>query len=574
MKRRSFVFFLFALVVSVSCSQFDKKAKGEAVYGGVLKVSESDDYITLYPPGISEDIGAHIASQVYEGLVKFNTKNLSIVPAIAEKWDIDASGTLYTFTLRKGVFFHDDACFPDGKGRELTAADVKYSFELLCTNVKQNTNYAAILKDRVQGAHAFYEANTGKPTGSLSGVEIVDDHTIKIKLVSPNISFLNTLAIPGASIVPKEAIEKYGLNSKVGTGAFTFDEYTDGTVVLKRNPHYYGVDALGNQLPFLDSVVVTILSKQQALEKFQNDQLSVLIGLPSESVTNMVTKQINDFKNKPPKYILERSPEMANQYYEFNLTKVPFDNINVRKAFCYAIDRNKIVEEILNGEAYGPATYGFCPPSFKGYDITKIKGYDFDPAKAKKLLAEAGYPDGKGFPKVKIELNSGGNKHIRIVVEIQKQLRNILNINVDFEVVTQKQKLEDAKFGRTELVRSSWIADYASPETFLYVMYGGTLPADLTQETFPNTSRYRNLQYDSLYIAGRTAKTQEEAYAYFMKAEQLMMNDAPVMMLWYAEDYRLIKSNVHNLFANPIRYRDYSQVYIKNLGVENSEIDN
>jgi oligopeptide transport system substrate-binding protein len=574
MKRHTSVFFLIALVVGVSCSQFDKKAKGDAVYGGVLKVSESDHYITLYPPGISEDIGAHIASQVYEGLVKFNMKDLSIVPAIAEKWEIDASGTIYTFTLRKGVFFHDDPCFPDGKGRELTAADVKYSFELLCTNIKQNTNYTAILKDRVQGANEFYAASTGKPMGSLSGVEIVDDHTIRIKLLSPNISFLHTLAIPGASIVPKEAIEKYGFDTKIGTGAFLFGESADGTVVLRRNPHYYGVDASGNNLPFLDSVVITILSKQQELEKFQNDQLSVLIGLPSESVTNIVTKQIADFKNKPPKYILERSPEMANQYYEFNLTKVPFNDINVRKAFCYAIDRNKIVEEILNGEAYGPATYGFCPPSFKGYDITKIKGYDFDPVKAKKLLAEAGYPDGKGFPKIKIELNSGGTKHTRIVVEIQKQLRNILNINVDFEVVTQKQKLEDAKFGRTQLVRSSWIADYPSPETFLYVLYGGSLPADLTQETFPNTSRYKNPRFDSLYIAGRTAKTKEEAYDYFMQAEQLMMNDAPIIMLWYAEDYRLIKSNVHNLLANPIRYRDYSQVYIKEPGIAHSEIDN
>src|SRR5688572_3405683 len=131
MKRHTSVFFLIALVVGVSCSQFGKKAKGDAVYGGVLKVSESDHYTTLYPPGISEDIGAHIASQVYQGLVKFNMKDLSIVPAIAEKWEIDASGTTYTFTLRKGVFFHDDLCFPDGKGREVTAADVKYSFELL-----------------------------------------------------------------------------------------------------------------------------------------------------------------------------------------------------------------------------------------------------------------------------------------------------------------------------------------------------------------------------------------------------------------------------------------------------------
>ncbi|HET8963688.1 MAG TPA: ABC transporter substrate-binding protein [Chitinophagales bacterium] len=566
------VFFCFLFLLSVaSCSDPNKKAKGEAVYGGVLHVSETDRYITLYPPNLSEDIGGHIASQIYEGLVKFNMKDLSIVPSVAEKWETDPSGTVYTFFLKKGIFFHDDPCFPNGKGRELNANDVKFSFELLCKDKQYNANYTAILKGLVAGADEFYNSPS---SGSLRGIEVINNYTVKITLLHPAISFIQTLATPGASIIPKEAIEKYGIHSKIGSGAFLFNEYSNGTIVLRKNPGYHGKDELGNQLPFLDSVVISILTKQQELDRFQKNELSVIIGLPSESVTKMVTKQIADFQNKPPKYLLERLPEMANQYYEFNLIKQPFNNIKVRKAFSYAIDRNKIVDEVLIGEAYGPAIYGFCPPSFTGYDITKIKGYDFDPQKAKKLLAEAGYPGGKDFPKVTIELNSGGTKHTRVVTEIQKQLKDILNVDVNFEVVSQKQKLADAKLGRYELVRSSWIADYPSPETFLYVLYGGTLPADLTKETFPNTQRYKNPAYDSLYIAGKIAKTKEEAYTCFMKAEQLMMDDAPVLMLWYAEDYRLIKSAVHNLFANPIRYRDYSSVYLKEPELQEAEIEN
>ena len=572
MKKLYPYFLLASLFVCISCSKF-KNAKGDAVYGGTLNISETDRYTTLYPAGISEDIGGHIANQIYEGLVRFNMKDLSIVPAIAEKWEIDPSGTVYLFTLRKGIHFHDDPCFPDGKGRELTAKDVKYSFELLCTNIKENTNFSAILKDKVVGANEFYEASKGKPNGSLKGVEVVDDYTVRITLLHPNISFLSTLAMPGASIIPQEAVDKYGLNIKVGTGAFLFHELDNGTLILTRNPNYYGTDELGNQLPFLDSIVITVLSKQDELAKFQKHELSLINGLPSESVADIVTKQIADFKNKPPKYILERLPEMANQYYEFNLIKEPFKDIRIRKAFSYAIDRNKIVDEVLNGEAYGPAIYGFCPPSIQGYDITKIKGYDFDPMKAKNLLAEAGYPEGKGFPKIKIELNSGGAKHTRVVAEIQKQLKTVLNIDVDFEVVTQKQKLEDAKFARSEIVRSSWIADFPSPESFLFVLYGGTLPADLTQETFPNTQRYNNPVFDSLYEAGKAAKTQEEAYKNYMKAEQLMMDDAPVIMLWYSENYRMINSNVHNLFPNPIRYRNYATVYLKELELKEGEVE-
>ena len=568
-------FFLASIFCCIACSRL-RSAKGDVVYGGTLKISETDRYTTLYPPAISEDIGGHIANQIYEGLVRFSMKDLSIQPAIAEKWEIDPNGTIYTFTLRKGIRFHDDPCFPDGKGRELTAADVKYSFELLCTNIKENSNFSAILKDKVVGANEFYAASNGTPNGSLKGVEIIDDYTIRITLLHPNISFLSTLAMVGASIIPKEAVDKYGMNTKVGTGAFIFSETENGTIILTRNPDYYGTDELGNQLPFLDSVVVKMLSKADELAEFQKHELSLVNGLPSESVTEIVTKQITDFKNKPPKYILERLPEMANQYYEFNLIKEPFKDIRTRKAFSYAIDRNRIVDEVLNGEAYGPAIYGFCPPSIQGYDITKIKGYDYDPVKAKQFLAEAGYPDGKGFPKIKIELNSGGSKHTRVVADIQKQLKTVLNIDVDFEVVTQKQKLEDAKFARSEIVRSSWVADFPSPESFLFVLYGGTLPADLTAETFPNTQRYKNPVFDSLYEAGKAAKTQEEAYRNYMNAEQLMMNDAPVMMLWYSENYRLINSNVHNLFPNPIRYRNYATVYLKELELlpKEGEVEN
>ena len=291
----------------------------------------------------------------------------------------------------------------------------------------------------------------------------------------------------------------------------------------------------------------------------------MVIGLPSESIKDMVESQIADFQNKPPKYVLERSPEMASQYYEFNMTKEPFNNIKVRQAFSYAIDRNKIVEDVLKGEAYGPAINGISPPSFKGYDITKITGYDFDAEKAKKLLAEAGYPNGKGFPKVKIELNSGGAKNTNVVLEIQKQLMEVLNVNVDFEVVPQKQKMEDAKYARAEIFRAAWIADFPSPENFLWILYGATVPAELSQPSYPNIPRYKSEEFDKLFDSGKAAKAQEEGYADFLKAEQIMMNDAPIMMLWYDENYRLVKSNVRNLFSNPMRYRDYSQVYLKDV---------
>lgn len=568
--KKSLLFILSLAVFYTSCSNSGKEkgtqlvAKGDKVYGGTLRVNETEQYQTLYPFAITDIGSAHIAQQMYEGLVKFNPKDLSIVPCIAEKWEIDPSATVYTFHLRKGVMFHNSDCFPDGKGREVKATDFKYAFELLCTDTKDNSNYTATFKDRVVGANKFFDASKGKPNGEIEGIKATDDYTLKITLNAPSSSFMYILASPAATVIPKEAVDKYGTDAKVGTGPFIFGSSTNDKVILRRNDNYYGTDSLGNKLPFLDSIIVTFLpTKKQELDQFQNGDLAMVIGLPSESIKDMVESQIADFQNKPPKYILERSPEMASQYYEFNLTKEPFNNVKVRQAFCYAIDKNKIIEDVLKGEAYGPGVYGISPPSFKGYDITKIAGYDFDAAKAKKLLAEAGYANGKNFPKVKIELNSGGSKNANVVLEIQKQLHDVLNVDVDFEVVPQKQKLEDAKYARAEIFRSAWIADFPSPENFLWTMYGSSVPTDLTQPSYPNTPRYKNPEFDKLFEAGQSAKTQEEAYNYFLKAEQLMIADAPVMMLWYDENYRLTKANVHNLFYNPMRYRDYSEVYLK-----------
>jgi len=571
--KKSFIIFLSLALFFSSCSNLGngkaekKTAKGDKVYGGTLKVNETDHYQTLYPAAIIDIVSGHIANQIYEGLVKFNPRDLSIIPCLAEKWEIDAAGTSYTFHLKKGVMFQDNECFSGGKGREVKASDVKYSFELLCIDSKDNLNFASTFKNRVVGANAFFDASKDKANGTVSGISVVDDYTIKITLTAPSASFIYTLASPATSVIAKESVEKYGNNTTVGTGPFIFTENNlKDKVILKRNDNYHDVDSLGNQLPFLDTVIISFLSsKKDELDTFKNGHLDEVTELPSESIKEMIEKEITDFQNKQPKYILDRLPEMASQYYSFNLSKEPFNNVKVRQAFSYAIDRNKIIEEVLKGEAYGPGINGISPPTFKGYDITKIKGYDFDPKEAKKLLAEAGYPNGKGFPKVKVELNSG-LKNADVVVEIQKELMDVLNVNIDFEIVsTLKQKLEDQKYGRAEIFRSSWIADFPSPENFLTMFYGADVPSDISQPSWPNTARYKNPEFDKLLDAGKSAKTTDESYANFMKAEQLLMDDAPIIMLWYGENYRLIKSNVRDLFSNPMRYKDYSFVYLKDV---------
>lgn len=587
MKRYISTFILTALVAvfMVSCGNgesTEKDSKGkqkgeatkpaEAVFGGELTVCEGEKYQTLFPLSIVDVSSAHIASQIYEGLLKFDPTDLSLKPSLAESWEVDETGKVYTFNLKKGVHFHDDPCFDEGEGRELTARDVKYTFEQICTQSPYNFTFASTFKDKLKGANEYYKASKdGKPDFDLAGVKVIDDYTVEITLTKPHPSFLNVLAAVTTAIVPEEGVEQYGEMLSVGTGPFMYEKSDKPEKYLKlvRNENYHQEDKKGNQLPYLDAVNFKFInSKNKQLSDFKKNRLDIVLGLPAESIKEMVEDQISKFQSKPPKYILERSPEMATQYYEFNTTREAFRKVKVRRAISYAIDRKKIIDKILRGEAYGPGIHGITPPTFEGYDITKIAGYDFNPEKAEKLLAEAGYPGGKGFPDIQLKVNDGGSKNAAVALEIQKQLLGHLNLNVNLEVMSLAEKIEDAKYGKGDMFRSGWVADYPSPENFLLLLYGAPVPESLDEPSFPNVSRYNNPEFNQLFEKARTTQSQEKAYELYMEAEKKAMQDAPVLVLWYSEKYRLTQSYVHNFTPNPMNLRDFTTVFINKSNVD------
>jgi oligopeptide transport system substrate-binding protein len=549
-----------------------KEAKGGKVYGGSLKISQSESLTSIYPPSIVDAYTANIASSVFEGLVKFSAKDLSIQPSIAESWTIDKTGTIYTFNLKKGIKFHDDPCFKGSKGRELKASDVLYSFSLICSDGDQNRMFSSTLKGRLVGADKYFEASEkGKPNFALEGVKIIDDYTVSLTLTQPFSSFLYILAYPSLSIIAQEAIEKYGNKITNGTGAFIIPAdqkiNTESQLVLVRNNDYHVSDTLGNQLPLLDSIEIAIIdSKKAELDEFNNGNLHVVNGLPAESIREIVEQQIANFQNKPPKFILDRSPQMGTEYYELNLNSPALKDKRVRQAINHAIDRNGIIDKVLKGEAYGPAENGITPPTFRDYDINNIKGYNYDVEKARLLLAEAGYPGGRGFSTLKLELNSGGYKNTSVAFEIQKQLMDNLGINIDLEVVSFNQKIEDERYGKADIFRTAWIADYPSPDNFLFLFYGVNVPSDPTMPSYPNVTRFKNDQFDELYEKALTSNNTKEANEYLLQAESIMMDEAPIIPLWYNERYRLIKSDVRSYYTNAMNYRDFSEVYLKNIG--------
>jgi len=363
-------------------------------------------------------------------------------------------------------------------------------------------------------------------------------------------------------------VNEYGNMNTVGTGPFVYStkNVTEEALLLERNPNFYGIDEHGNQLPYLDGVEFAFInSKIMQWKSFEQGEVDMIYGLPSEKIKDIVMEHMDDFNSNPPLYILERYPEMVTEFYEFNMQNEVFQDPHVRKAFSYAIDREKLYRKTLNEEAFGPGHYGITPSSFKNYSINQIEGYSYDPEEARNQLLMAGYTDGSDFPPITIELNSGGQKHSRVAFAIRQQLKTVLGIDVTLDVVPFQQKLEDAKYGRADIIRTGWVADYPSPESFLWRFYGKTVPTDPSEPSWPNTARYVNPKYDALFEEAVATASEEERLALFAEAEQLLMKDAPLIVLWYGENFRLRQSNVQNLKSNPMNFLDCSAVFIKAL---------
>ncbi|MGZ3883277.1 MAG: ABC transporter substrate-binding protein, partial [Bacteroidia bacterium] len=438
-------------------------------------------------------------------------------------------------------------------------------FELLCSDRPSNMHFPTVCKDRIVGANEYFENSTKGEKQDLKGFKIIDDYTFSITLNNASSIFLQMLANPVTSIISEEAYKTQKENLKCGAGPFKYDDKnsTATHIVLLRNDDYYGKDEKGNALPYIDTVIVDILESTEAgLNLFKEGKYDYLGSIPSNSVRQVVEENIKAFESSPPSFILERSSEMITQYYVFNINKAPFNNVKVRQAVNYAVDRDKIIDKVLRGQAFGPATNGITPPTFSSYKISDIDGYNFDPEKAKKLLIEAGYPGGIGFPEVLLLVNSGNSRNNTVAAEIQKQLKDNLNINVSFESLPNGEKFNLQVKGKGDMFRDGWIADYPSPESFLSVFYGEPVPSDTSKVSYPNTQRYKNAEYDKFYKMGRDSRIKDSSNYYFMKAEQILMKDAPLMPLWYESNYRLITARVKNFYVNPLRYFDLTRVTI------------
>lgn len=501
----------------------------------IFHYNEFSGIPTLDPAFAKSQATMWPAHQLFNTLVEIDD-SLHIVPSLAKSWDISEDRTVYTFHLRNDVFFHDDPAFQGGKGRKMNAADIVYSLSRIIDK-----------KVASPGAWIFSrKADTSQPFSA------VDDTTFRLVLLRPYNPILGILSMQYCSIVPKEVVELYGNDFRrhpVGTGPFRMMAWEEGqALVLKRNEKYFEQDSAGNRLPYLDGIKVTFYdSKATEFLLFRQKELDFINDIEASFKDEVLTKAGTLRKEWEGKIRLIAGPYLNIEYLGLLMDTTnplvansPTRFKKIRQAINYGFDRRKMTLYLRNSLGT-PAESGFIPLGLPSFDSVVVKGYHFDPAKTKQLLSEAGFPGGKGLPVIKLQT-------IAIYADmanfIAKQLEES-GIPVQVEVVQKSLLLDMTSNSRAAFFRGSWIADYPDAENYLSVFYSKN-PAP------PNYTRYHNPAFDLLFEKAIAETNDSSRYELYRQADQLMINDAPVVPLWYDKAVRLVQTRVVGFRANAL----------------------
>jgi peptide/nickel transport system substrate-binding protein len=539
-----------------------KDAIGGKMYGGEFKFMSSEKVTSLFPISTSDIYSQRLNSQIFESLLKIDMETMNVVPAIAESYSVSEDAKTFTFKIRKGVRFHEDDCF-NGDAREVTAEDVKFSLEMACSGLPMN-QMSYLLVNRIEGAESFHKKSTSSlPKTGVSGIQVKDEQTLVIKLVESFSGFDKILTHTNLSVFPKEAYEKYGkdiIKHPVGTGPFMLESFDGKGVALKRNKHYWRKDELGNQLPFLDKVIMTYAKdKKSELMAFRNKEVDIVLEIPVEEIENVFGTLQEAQAGKNIKHKVESESSMNINYIAFACESEEFKDVRVRKAFNLAVNRIEIVDKNLLGEGWAVQN-GFVP-KMDSYPGEKVKGHVYNVASAQSLLAQAGFPNGKNFPTLDFYVNSiKGSAAHKMCMGIAEQLKKNLNINLNIKLCTLEERDRAIANGTAKIWRSGWVADYPDAENFLGLFYSGNISEN---NSSVNSFKFRNAEFDALFEKALREQDAEKRNALFVKCDQMTIDQSPVMPIVTDDFMIMVNARIRDMKANSMEYLDFSTIFIK-----------
>lgn len=523
------------LVIFASCASTDSNSQKK-----IFRYNEVNGVQNLDPAFAKSQSVMWTAHQLYSTLVEVDD-SLHLKPLLAKSWQWSDDKKSITFFLRNDVFFHDAPCFPNGKGRLCTAYDVAYTLGRII-DPKVASPGAWIFNNRVDSIEPF---------------KAIDDTTLQVRLLQPFQPMLGILSMQYCSIVPKEAVEHYGAafrSHPVGTGPFQLVNWVEGqALIMKKNPAYFEKDATGSALPYLDGIRVNFFdSKATEFLEFRQGNLDFINEIDASFKDEVLTKTGKLRKEWTDKINMEAIPFLNIEYLGFLMDEQnpvmknnPLASKKLRQAINYAIDRKKLLLYLRN--SMGNEASGFIPlgmPGFKALD-----DFGFDPEKARKLIAEAGFGAGKPRPSVKLFT-------LPIYTNIGSFIANELKqagIDVQVEPVQKSLLLEQTSRSQVPFFRGSWIADYPDAENYMSVLYGKN-PAP------PNYTRYNNPAFDALYEQALKESDDQKRYDLYFKMNKLIMDDAAVIPLYYDVAIHLSQKNISGLSSNSLNMLELRRV--------------
>lgn len=522
-----------------------KKKKPKTEYK-IFKYNQADGLSSLDPAAARNQPIIWAVNQLFNGLVELDD-NMQVVPCIAERWEISPDGKTYTFYLNKNVYFHKHELFPAERGnrRRVTAEDFVYSFKRIVDPATLSS-----------GAWIFNDKVLRTADGAISDTcfKATDTYTLKIYLNQPFTAFMEILTMPYACVVPREVVEKYGKDFRthaIGTGPFYLKTWKENSaLVLLKNPDYFKKDSAGNRLPYLDGVHVSFINdKHMALLSFRQGKIDFVSGI-DENSRDIILQHDGSLKPEfKDKFNVEKAPYLNTEYLGFNIDDTlamnknnPLMDKRVRMALSYSIDRKKMITYVRNNLGI-PAYSGFIPNCLPSFDSAAVKGYDYNPELALKLLAEAGYPSGKGLPAFTLYTNAD---YKEISEFLQKQWSEAgFKVELSINPIATHRELVDNS--RVSMFRASWLGDYPDAENYLTVFYGKNFSPG-----GPNKTHFKNAEFDALYEKAKLETDTKTRWELYRRMDNIVMQESPVIVLFYDEVLRLTQKNISGLKVNPM----------------------
>ena len=518
---------LVALLLACGCQKGSFSSAGKSAAGDVIRVAIATAPTTLDPAKVQDVDTSDLIQNVYEGLVYYGEDN-KIQPQLADSWTTKNAGKTYVFKLNATAKFQN--------GAPVTAADVKASLERACNKEVASSTAPSYLTDIV----GFADCLSGKST-TLSGVRAVDPHTVEIDIQKAIPYFLGKLTYPCAFVLPASTPKSEIKDPKdcIGTGPYRITEYVpDQQVSLEAFADYHG------GAPAVKKYVRPVIKDAGTrLNKYRAGELDILT----------IERQDLDAVMKDPKLSVERRdvPRPAVYYVGMNQAKYPpFKDARVRRAFAMAINRAAIAGDRIRL----PEAKGFLPPGILGYRAD-LKGIPFDPAEARKLLAAAGYPDGKGLPPLKLFYRDGRPDSQLLAVSVVSDLDKNLGVKVEPQSMEWRTFLEARNKKELPFVGLSWYADYLDPQNFLSFL--------MRSDAEENRDGYANPKFDALCDQADVETDETKRAALYQQAEDLLLDDAARIPAYFGKDDILISPRLQGVRTNLFGLMPMNKVTIK-----------